>query len=521
MDRTVKNSKGIAYALFFVFLCIAPLFAYGQDSARLIDIPDIINDNSGSQDIRDAVSEYGHIVFGETDVENAAREAGLQPGYWDVPAQIPQVNKKAKHDALVKIEHVRGKKHPSLVITIYNASTGEVVAELERSLKKKKVTRDDVKAVAKGINLIVAEIQPVKYPDNIILKIVSTPSGATVERNGAYIGTTPFEYKADQDASLTEQWTVTYPGREPVLQTITFDGSRTFDVNIPITEPQPQTLGKVKGGSGRPIFAIGFNISPSIRKYDFTDNATVGKKLNMTHRSAMFAMFSFDLTFFPFPLFLDNDYLQGLGITTSVGFGFLDTSIRTQDTTGVTSCATSSDGTYKCETTYIRFNMDLIYRLLLQKKEGKLDPNGMSLDFLMGVNLMRYNVQDNPYYLGNDYTGFHLGTAFITPLGMPEFRLKLNLGFYFNGGHDALKKFAKLGTSRKSSWGLDLGAQFMYDIWKGIYAQVGYDFKYINSQYGGTGTVSLSGKDAPANPKNAEIGDFYHEIMLGFGYMLY
>ena len=107
-----------------------------------------------------------------------------------------------------------------------------------------------------------------------------------------------------------------------------------------------------------------------------------------------------------------------------VGFGFLDTNIATQDASAVSKCTRESNNILKCGTSYIRFNIDLIYRLLLQKKDGRLNPDGISLDFMFGFNLIDYSLDENPYYLGNDYKGVHLGTAFSTPLGLPQLRLK-------------------------------------------------------------------------------------------------
>lgn len=520
MNQTVRFARQLAYALFFVFLCTAPLFAFGQDSTRLIDIPDILNNSEGSQEIRDAVSEYGHTVFNNDDIEYVARKNGMQPDYWMDPALIPKMNKKARHDAFVIISHESGKKNASLVITIYNANTSEVVAEMERVLKKKKVTKDDVKAVARGINSVVGDIPPFVYPPDITITITSNPTGATVMRDGSVMGTTPYNYVIDPDPTLIEQWTLTYPGRDPVMQSIAFDKSNTYDVKFLPAPNSGTSAGKVPGSTGRPVFLIGFNISPTIHDYNFTDNAP-RLRLNMSHKTKAYAVFSFDVAFFPFGLFTDIDYLQGLGLQTSVGFGFLDTNISTQDATAVSKCTRESNNILKCGTSYIRFNIDLIYRLLLQKKDGRLNPDGMALDFMFGFNLINYTLDENPYYLGNDYKGVHLGTAFSTPLGLPKLRLKTDLGFYINAGHDDLKKFAKLGTARDYSWGLNIGLKFMYDIWKGIYVQAGYDFKYIDTKYKGVGTVKLSSNAKVENPKDASIKDMYHEIMLGFGYMFY
>ena len=520
MNQTVKIAKQLSWALFFIFLCTAPLFAFGQDAGRLIDIPDILNNPEGSQEIRDAVESYGHTVFNEDDIEYIARKNNKPADYWKDPSQIPEINLKARHDAFIKLSRETDHKTQSLVITIYNANTAEVIDELERVLKKKKVTQEDVNIIARAIDSIVQDIPPFEYPPDAEITITSTPTGATVYRDGKEIGTTPLKYTVTPDPDVTEQWTLSYPGREPVLQAVSFAKSSVYDVKIPEPVVESKPHGKLSNGTGRPIFQIGFNISPSIHNYNFTDNATTPPRLNMTHQSSAFPIYSFDVYFFPFPLFTDIDYLQGLGIQSRISFGFLETNIATQEINAITKCKQSSDNSFKCETTYLRFNIDLIYRLLLQKKGGNLNPNGLALDFLFGFNMIDYDLQDNPYYLGNDYKGLHLGTAFSTPLGISQLRLKADLGFYINLGHDDVKKFSKLGTARDYSWGMDLALLLMYDIWKGIYIQAGYDFKYINSRYSGTGAVKLSERSY-MNPKDAVIKDMYHEIILGLGYMFY
>ncbi len=514
----MNSLKKLAYAVFFVFLCIAPIFANAQDGtvSRLLDVPNVENDTSTlamTLAIRDALSEAGHIVFSEEEMVAAAQNYGFSNTYWLSESDIARINEKVRHDAVVRLNYNKGAKKSSIIIYINNAYTGETMAELERSLKKKgKLTQDDIKAIVKGVNKITADIKPIEYSDEITITITSTPSGATVTRGMEMLGTTPLEYKMNPIQGVTEQWSIAYPDRDPVSQLIYLDKTNTYDVNIPSAIPKEEQTAKSKGGTGRPVFLLGFNPSPTIRKLD--SKAQAGKPVAYT--TQVFPVYSFDFDFFPFGLMSDPGYVQGLGLSFSFGFGLLDSKLAANGDETTHKCKADGNA-ISCETTYIRFNADIVYRLLMQKKEGKLNPDGLALDFLVGFNLAKYTIDQNTTYVGHDYTGIRLGARFSTPLGLRQLRLDFGAAAIINFGQGDLSKLAKWGSIIEKSWGINASIHLLYDIWKGIFLRAGYSFTLLKDDFGGVGCLDSN----CLLPRNAESSDFYHEIQLGLGYMFY
>lgn len=518
----MNTIKSLAYAVFFVFLCIAPIFAMAQDGSigRLIDVPDVENDTPKlklSEEIRNALGDAGHIVFTEEEMRSAARANGVSSNYWLNRDEIAKLNRKIRHDAIVRFVYQNTKK-PSIVIYIYNAYTGEMIQDLERKLKKKKLTKDDKAAIVRGVNMITSEIVPIEYPEEIEIRVDSDPQGAAVIRKGIKVGTTPYVLKLDEVKGASEQWTIELEGKESSTVLVNLD--KTADYKVTLVDPPNPTSdgarGKVTGGTGRPIFWLGFNVSPTIRRL----NSSADAGTPIAYKTQAFPEFSFDVGLFPFGLASTNDYLQGLGVQLGVGFGFLDSTlvVGAGDKHECTvNESVDGNATVTCNTSYIRFNADLVYRLLLQKKGAKLNPNGLALDFLLGFNLAKYTIDSNPIYTGHDYTGMKIGAKFSTPLGINNLRFDLGLSFYINGGQGDVAKLSKWGSLKEQSWGLNLATHLLYDMWRGIYAQVGYSLTYMYTDFGGVGCLDKH----CLVPMNAESKDMYHEIMLGLGYMLY
>lgn len=527
----MSKTKVLAYAMFVIFLCIAPIFAYADDgdSARLIDIPNVEKDVSGggfTKAIRELFESKGHIVFSEEDMNQAASESGVREGYWKEPDLIKKVNDRVRHDAVLRFIHKANKKSSNLVFYIHNAYTGEMVQDFEMKTQKKgKLSAADKKKIVNAITPFLEEINSSDYVSDIVIKIVSTPEGAEVMRDGVVLGVTPLEYtmqKADTEA--LEQWQLVYPGREPVMQNISIARSASYNVNIPNITPTDVTtpsshIGKVKSGFGRPIFSIGFNASPTIRQLKSHD---VSGKDVFSYKTQVFATYSFDLSFFPMALASSNDYLQGLGIVGSFGFGFLNSTLQLKNAATEMCTVSNSDGTVttiRCETKYLRANIDLAYRLLFNKdkESGKLDPNGIFMDFILGYAMSSYTLDENSLYLGHVYHGVEGGIKFSAPLGLDAFRFDLDFAGIYNFNNGGMTYMKKWGTHIDSSWGLVAGAAFSYDLWKGIYFRAGYRFSYYSVQYAGNGCLNTE----CSSPKEASAKDFYHEIMLGLGYALY
>lgn len=512
--------KQLAHAIFLVFLCLMPALAMAQeDIARLIDVPNVEDDRSNLQmtkAIRKAIADAGHIVFTQEEMIAAAASANLGEGYWKNSEDIAKVNRIARHDAVVRAVNNKS----SVIVYIYNAYTGEQTAELERRLKKKNtVSNADAKAIAKAVTQIAGEIVPIEYEQDIVITIHSEPSGATVMRDGVAIGTTPFEYTVKEAPGTSEQWVIAAPGREPVSQLISLEKTFRYDVTLPEKQPDEHTIGKIAGGTGRPVLMVGFNVAPTIRK--LSSSAEKGSPISYTAKA--FATYSFDAEFYPFPLGLAADYLQGLGLIFNIGFGFLDTNFEIRNAGSDVECRQvgkpSDDGTasFVCDTSYLRVRAGAVYKLLLQKRDGRLNPDGMALDFIAAYRYGDFDIQKNSLYNGHRYSGIDIGLRFSAPLGLKNLRAAAHFDFYGNFGQGEAAKTTKWGTSIDSSFGIAAGVNFIYDIWKGIYARVGYDFTLMKTKFGGNGTIGAQHSE----PVGAKSADMYHEILIGLGYLLY
>ena len=239
----MNTIKSLAYAVFFVFLCIAPIFAMAQDGSigRLIDVPDVENDTPKlklSEEIRNALGDAGHIVFTEEEMRSAARANGVSSNYWLNRDEIAKLNRKIRHDAIVRFVYQNTKK-PSIVIYIYNAYTGEMIQDLERKLKKKKLTKDDKAAIVRGVNMITSEIVPIEYPEEIEIRVDSDPQGAAVIRKGIKVGTTPYVLKLDEVKGASEQWTIELEGKESSTVLVNLD--KTADYKVTLVDPPNPT----------------------------------------------------------------------------------------------------------------------------------------------------------------------------------------------------------------------------------------------------------------------------------------
>lgn len=512
--------KQLAHAIFLVFLCLMPALVMAQeDVARLIDVPNVEKDRSNhsmTKAIRKAISDKGHIVFSQEEMINAAAQAQLGDGYWRNSSDIAKVNRYARHDAVVRVVN----QQKSVVINVYNAYTGEQIAELERRLKKKNVVSTaDAKAIANAVSQVCADIVPIEYNQEITISVFSTPSGASVMRDGVAIGTTPFEYTTTEVPGASEQWVITYPEHEPATQLISLEKTFRYDVNLHAKVYEPDYIGKLGGGTGRPIFLVGFNVAPTIRKL----SSTAKKGTPISYTAETFALYSFDVEFYPFPIGLDVDYLQGLGIIFNASFGFLDSKFEIVNASSDVECSqvgkASSDGraAFVCETSFVRIRAGIIYKLLFQKKTNRLDPDGMALDIILGYQYANFDIQKNSLYNGHRYSGIDFGLRFSAPLGLKNLRAAAHFDVYGNFGQGDAQKTTKWGNSIDSSWGISAGINFIYDIWRGIYARVGYDFTLMKTNFAGNGTIGAE----KAEPVGAESKDMYHEILIGLGYMLY
>ena len=525
----MNTVRQIAYAVFVVFLCVIPVFASAQDEesiSRLIDMPNIEGDNDSlalTEAVRTALGDATHLVFSEEEMRNAAKEAKLSEEYWINPDDVVALNKNLRHDAIL-VSSLEGGKKVSLSVTIYNAFTGELVGSFEQKLKKKnKLSKDETKSLIKQVNELVKTIDANNYPYEIVITVNSEPSGATITKDGVVIGTTPYEYKATEIPGATEEWVISLPDREPVKQIVAMDSTNTYNIKfkneVVVEEPT-----KPQGGTGRPVFLVAVNASPSIHSFQLSDELNTA----LSHKSSVYPLFSMDLAFFPFPLFSTNDYLQGLGLQINGGFAMplLNTKFGYSSTDDISKvdCTVNGDNTYTCKTMEYRVTADIVYRLLLQKTEkGKLNPNGMALDFFAGFNWFNHIVNTNLNYNGNNYGGIRAGVAFSTPLGLDQLRLSVKGAFVYHLLSEDGVRVNKLGEKRDMSLGAQGGLDVLYDIYKGLFVHAGYNLLFVHSNYSGFGCSNTMNNDSKhcTKPKNSTVNDMFHEIVLGVGYMLY
>ena len=178
----MKAIKQLAYAAFIVFLCVIPIFASAQDESisRLIDMPNVEDDSASlalTEAIRSALGEAGHLVFSEDEMKAAAKNAGYDEVYWISPESVAALNKTLRHDAILVSMQDNGKK-PSLLVTIYNAFTGETAGSFEQKLKKKgKISKDELKSLVRSVNNIVKDIDASQYPMEITITVKTDPPG--------------------------------------------------------------------------------------------------------------------------------------------------------------------------------------------------------------------------------------------------------------------------------------------------------------------------------------------------------
>ena len=530
----MKLAKQLAYAVFIVFLCVIPLFASAQDGeesiSRLIDMPNVEGDNAGlalTEAIRTALGDSGHLVFNEEEMRAAAKNAGMEEEYWKTPEKIAALNKSLRHDAVIVSIQDSASKKPGVNVTIYNAFTGEVAGSFEQKLKKKnKLSKDESKALLKSVNEIVKTIDANNYPYEIVITVKTDPEGATITKDGVVIGTTPFEYKITEVPGGKETWVITLGDHTPITQEIALDESKNYNFKFRSGEGGDSTsksssassTDKVENGVGRPIFMVAANASPSIHDFHLSDKT----KTQLSHQSSVYPMFSLDLAFFPFPLFLNNEYLQGLGIQVSGAFAqpFLDTKFSFTNSGSLdTKCKfNEKDNTYTCSTMEYRVTADIVYRLLLQKNaDGHLNPNGMTVDFFVGFNWFNHIVETNPSFNGNNYGGIRVGAAYSTPIVLDQLRIAVKAAFVYNLLKEDPIRYNKLGEKRDMSLGAQAGLDILYDIYKGLFVHAGYNLLFVHSNYSGYGCSDSS----CTRPVDSSVNDFYHEIVLGVGYMLY
>lgn len=523
------------FALIFFFMLL-PAWSYSQES-RLLDIPEVENDNatlSMSNAVREIFSEQQHIVFNDADMIQNATAAGVEdPFYWYTGDLVKKVNAKNRHDAVLISAIVKDGKKTILSIDVRNAYTGESVGVVKQSIaNKKKLSTKEKRAILAAVTDYLNLINPADYPALITIVINSTPSGASVLRGGRIIGQTPLTMETEEK-KYPESWTLAYEGYNEYVQKIdlTQDGEYNISMEVATTAEDSSNnggaLGKMQTGRALPIFRIGFSVDPTIRSLD-TDVQT-GNAFD--YSTAPYAMFAFDLEFFPLTLALDNPWVGGIGLFGNVGFGFLNhvlssTSITEGNAPECEAVDANGKKAFRCGTTHTRFQVGLLYRILLQSDEaGHRDVDGMNLDILLGYTWNQFELKQNPSYNGHGYQGMFGGVRFGTYLGLRDLRLDVEFDFQGYFGYGTGSMISAWGESVDSGFGINLKLDLMYVIWKGLYAKVGYSLTYAKTTYNGAGNQKIElGADGSyhgVEPTGSIANDMYHEIMIGVGYSIF
>lgn len=487
--------------------------------SRIVDIPNIENAKADlTDDFRQIFSDIGHLVYNESEMLSGASAMGIgHAQYWKDPELLKKVNKRLRHDALITLRLESTKRKDTLIVDVFNGFSAEKLAGFELGLKRKgKLSNEEKSKLRNAIHPLLIDINASLYPSVVFIQVDSAPTGASILRNGVEIGKTPYTYETTANPASKEQWVITLDGYEPKMQDVDLSTDQQYSISFMDQTPQESTefRGKVRHGGARPIFSVGLNADVGLRSLE----SSVTGWTPISYSTKAYPVIGLDLAFYPFGLFVNNEYLAGLGVFGNFGIGFLEDKLRfTASTPASTSCKDNGNGTYSCDTLYSRFQFGVNYRLLLQKKDEHLNPNGMALDFLLGYNWSMMQIEKNPLYRGHAYQGLLLGTAFSSPLGLDALRAQLGLNFIYNVGFGNAQMIGTWGTGVDNSIGVGLNLGLSYDIWKGIFARLGYNLNYFSTKYKGEGCMN----DACNLPTNSKTSDMYHEIIIGFGWMLY
>lgn len=186
-------------------------------------------------------------------------------------------------------------------------------------------------------------------------------------------------------------------------------------------------------------------------------------------------------------------------------------------------CGGTGDPNFiECPTVHTEFGFGATYRLLLESDgAGGLDPEGMALGFDVSYTWLVFDVGSNPTYEGHGYQGVAIGVGYSTPLGLPELRLDASLAYTQALTFGKAEMIANWGQSA-SGFGLGGALEVGYEIFAGLFAELGYSGQFFSTSYDGTGCQGLRDDNTCAiNPHKSVASDQFHQGIIRLGYRLH
>ncbi len=501
-----------------------PATALGDEEGRLIVVLDLSGTDAKkiNQDFLEIFQGTPHVVFGAEDMIDAGVRNGVrEEAFWNNPELMAKVATAEGYDAVIMADVTKPRRNYVLSIFVFEAREGTIVGEHEvdigRRTRIERATRESILAALQPHILATGQNLP---PVIVTVKVslTSTPSGATVLRDGVPIGNTPLKLEIEW-SETPELWELTFDAipAGTVRVDLTQDADYHLDLKLesdPFTDSSPSE--KVALGPGRPILQVDLGTKLTTRAVD----VTVKEGNELSYSSSIFPVFAASLTFFPFAIFSSSDALAGIGLFANGGIGFLETTLPLYPnaTSIETDCKANDDGTVVCSTTQTQFQVGATYVWLLQSFEnGQADPAGMALHFDVGYNWLVFDIDPNPTYQGHGYQGLLGHVAFSTPLGLPALRGKAGFGFLVNFGFGDGDMIADWGKNA-DGWGLSADAELSFEIFAGLFVKAAYELFYLSTSYGGQGCQNLPGCD----PVSGSVAtDLFHQINLSLGYRLH
>lgn len=162
-----------------------------------------------------------------------------------------------------------------------------------------------------------------------------------------------------------------------------------------------------------------------------------------------------------------------------------------------------------------------VFELGISTAECGLDPEGMALGFDVSYTWLVFDVGSNPTYEGHGYQGVAIGVGYSTPLGLPELRLDASLAYTQALTFGKAEMIANWGQSA-SGFGLGGALEVGYEIFAGLFAELGYSGQFFSTSYDGTGCQGLRDDNTCAiNPHKSVVSDQFHQGIIRLGYRLH
>ncbi|OIP30098.1 MAG: hypothetical protein AUK47_25965 [Deltaproteobacteria bacterium CG2_30_63_29] len=520
-----------ALGVLIVLLCGSTTASAQDGEGRVVAVLDVTGKKASSiqGEFRSIFDNTQHILYSESELGDAGRRVGVtQERFWEDIELMKKVANAEPVDAIVAADLQLSKKRYTLNVYVFDARTGATVGDFAIELGKKVRLSSSAKdQLRKDIDWLLQQTggPPPPIIQSIRVTITSIPVGATVMRNNEVLGKTPLSIDIDSLDSK-EIWKLTYndtPAGEVIV-----DLSRDGQYEVVLAEEavekdEPGFVSDIPSGSGRPLLEVDVGVTLTKRSTNVEVLASDGYQMenSISYNSALFPVYALDLTFFPMQLLSNSDILSGIGLTVSAGYGSLLSRIPLHENAPAlaeaSTCSIIGNLLAECPSTQTQFDVGGTFLWMFNTDaDGRRDPNGMLLGFDVAYSWLVFGIDDNPTYVGHGYQSLRFGADWSMPLGLPELRLDANFSFLMPLSFGEARMIELWGTSA-SGWGLGGSLDVSYELWKGLFASVGYSPTYYTTSYGGVGCLPRSG-DTCKDTEKSVATDFYHQLNIDVGY---